>query len=60
MLLLKTTDKGKALLAKLRESGINRMSGVLAQLSLEELSALARGLTSLVRLAEVQQGEKQG
>jgi len=36
MLLLKTTDKGKALLAKLRESRISRMSGILAQLSLKE------------------------
>ena len=52
MLLLKTTDKGKALLAKLRESGISRMSGILAQLSLEELSALAQGFTALSRAAE--------
>ena len=52
MLLLKTTDKGKALLAKLRESRISHMSGILAQLSLEELSALAQGLTALTRAAE--------
>jgi DNA-binding MarR family transcriptional regulator len=52
MLLLKTTDKGKALLAKLRESRISRMSGILAQLSLEELSALAQGLTALTKAAE--------
>ncbi len=56
MLLLKTTDKGKALLAKLRESRISRMSGILARLSLEELSALAQGLTALARAAESQQG----
>ena len=59
MLLLKTTDKGKTLLAKLRESGINRMSGILAQLSLEELSALAQGLIAFAKVAGVQQGEKQ-
>jgi DNA-binding MarR family transcriptional regulator len=56
MLLLKTTDKGEALLAKLRESRISRMSGILARLSLEELSALAQGLTALARAAESQQG----
>ena len=52
MLLLKTTDKGKALLAKLRESGVSRMSAILAQLSLEELAALAQGLTALARAAK--------
>jgi DNA-binding MarR family transcriptional regulator len=52
MLLLKTTDKGKALLAKLRESSINHMSGILSQLSLEELSALAKGLSVLARAGE--------
>jgi DNA-binding MarR family transcriptional regulator len=52
MLLLKTTDKGKALLAKLRESQISRVSGILAQLNLEELSALAQGFTALARAAE--------
>ncbi len=49
VLLLKTTEKGKALLAKLRASRISRMSDMLAQLSLEELSALAGGLNALVR-----------
>ena len=52
MLLLKTTDKGKALLARLRESMITRMSGILTQLSLEELSALAKGLSALARAGE--------
>ena len=60
MLLLQTTDRGKALLAKLRESRIGHMSGILAQLSLEDLSALAQGFTALARAAEVQRGEKQG
>ncbi len=59
MLLLKTTDKGKTLLAKFRESRINRMSGILAQLSLEALSALAQGLIAFAKVAGVQQGEKQ-
>ena len=52
MLLLKTTDKGKALLAKLRESRISRMSGILAQLNLEELSALAEGLSAVARAGQ--------
>ncbi len=51
MLILKTTDGGKALLAKLRGSGVSRMSKILAQLSLEELSALSQGLTALSRAA---------
>lgn len=52
MLMLQTTDKSKALLAKLRENGINRLSGILAQLSLADLSALAQGLTALARAAQ--------
>ena len=52
MLVLKTTDEGKALLAKLREREISLMSGILTQLSLEELSALAQGFTALSRAAE--------
>ncbi len=49
MLLLKTTDKGKALVAKLRESKISSMSGILAQLNSTELSALAEGLSAIAR-----------
>ncbi len=52
MLLLKVTDKGKSLLAKLRESRVSHMSGILAQLSLEELSALAQGLNALAKAIE--------
>lgn len=55
-LLLRTTDKGKDLLAKLRESGMSRASGVLAQLSMEELSALAQGLSAFAKAAG--QGEE--
>lgn len=55
ILLLKTTEKGKALLAKLRETGISRMSGILARLSIEELSALAQGLAAVARESELNQ-----
>jgi DNA-binding MarR family transcriptional regulator len=58
MLLLQVTDKGKALLAKLRESGLGRMSGMLNQLSTEELTALAQGLAAIARIAMLPQGEK--
>ncbi|MDP2931865.1 MAG: MarR family transcriptional regulator [Chloroflexota bacterium] len=51
-LLLQTTEEGKALVARLRESGVSRTSGILAQLSLEELAALARGLAALARVAQ--------
>ena len=57
MLLLKTTEEGKALIAKLRASRISRMSDMLAQLSLEELSALAEGLNALVRAGEYNEAE---
>ena len=52
MIILKTTDKGKALITGLRESRISRVSNVLAQLSSEELSALAKGLSALARAGE--------
>ncbi len=58
MLLLQVTDKGKALLDKLRESGLSRMSGILNQLSTEELAALAKGLAAITRIAILSQGEK--
>ena len=52
MILLKTTDKGKTLLANLRDSKISRLSVILAQMNAEELSVLARGLTALDRATE--------
>ena len=52
MLFLKTTDRGEALLTRLRESGIGRLSGILARLSTEELSALAQSLIPVARAAE--------
>ncbi|MBM2825557.1 MAG: rdhR [Dehalococcoidales bacterium] len=57
MLLLKTTDKGKALVAKLRESRMSRMSDILTQLSSAELSALAEGLSAVTRAGRLS-GEK--
>ena len=58
MLLLQSTKKGKALLARLRDSRTAHMSHILACLSTEELATLAQGLTALVRVAEGQRGEK--
>jgi DNA-binding MarR family transcriptional regulator len=52
MLQIRVTDKGEAILASLREETISSMSEVLAHMSKEELSSLARGLSSLVRAAE--------
>lgn len=52
MLLLKATAKGKALLAELREARTSHFSAILARLTLEELSALARGLTAVAKAAE--------
>lgn len=51
MFILATTDKGDTLLSKLRENRIIHMSAILEQLSLEELSALAQGLTALTKVA---------
>ncbi len=58
MLLLQATEKGGALLARLRENKITHLSHILEHLSTEELTRLAQGLTALVRATEVQRGEK--
>lgn len=50
MMLLKTTDKGKTLLTKLKETRRNQSSPLLNQLSLEELKALTRGFRAIVRI----------
>lgn len=50
MMLLKTTDKGKTLLTRLKETGRNQSSPLLNQLSLEELKALTRGFRAIVRV----------
>jgi MarR family transcriptional regulator, organic hydroperoxide resistance regulator len=52
MLLLKTTEKAKTLLATLRENQTSHISGVLTQMSLEDLSALLRGLGALATAIE--------
>ncbi len=57
MLLLKTTEKGRDLLVKLRASRISRMSDMLAKLSLEEMSALAEGLRALVNAGKYNEGK---
>ena len=57
MLILQATEKGRVLLARLRENKPNHLSHILTFLSTEELVALAKGLTALVRAAEVQRGE---
>jgi DNA-binding MarR family transcriptional regulator len=54
-LLLKTTEKGRILVANLKENAINRMSDLLTQLSLEELHDLARGLQPLLRASGTRQ-----
>ena len=55
MLLLQTTEKGKALLTKLRENRMTHMYHILARLKTEELATLAQGLTALAKA--IQQGE---
>ena len=57
MLLLRTTAKGEELLANLRERRRNIMSDILARLNVDELAILAKGLTSLVKATEAQEGE---
>jgi DNA-binding MarR family transcriptional regulator len=52
MLVLQATDKGKALLDNLRERRISHLSEVLARMNQEDLSSLARGLSSLAKAAE--------
>jgi DNA-binding MarR family transcriptional regulator len=54
---LQATDKGKALVANLKEAGIKRMSQVLSLLSLEELSALIRGLSAFIKVADSYKGQ---
>ncbi len=49
MLLLQTTEKGKALLGRLRENRMTHMHHILAQLETEELAALTQGLAALAR-----------
>jgi len=57
MLMLKTTAKGKKLVAELTENILNEMSRYLMQLSMEQLQALENGLKPLAKL--VQEGHNQ-
>jgi len=57
-LILKVTEKGEAILSGLRERRTSKMLGILGRMSMEELSYLARGLSSLVKAAEI--GEEKG
>ena len=57
MLLLRATDKGEELVAKLRERRRGHMSEVLARMSVDELATLAQGFASLVKAVEAHEGE---
>jgi DNA-binding MarR family transcriptional regulator len=57
MLLLRATDEGEELLAKLRERRRGYMSEVLACMSVDELTTLAKGLASLVKATQDYEGE---
>jgi DNA-binding MarR family transcriptional regulator len=48
---LQATDRGQALVSNLKEVGIKHMTQILSVLSVEELSALAKGLSAFVRAA---------
>jgi DNA-binding MarR family transcriptional regulator len=54
---LQATDKGKALVANLKETGINHMTQILSLLSLEELSSLAHGLSAFIGAANSYRGQ---
>ena len=54
---LQATDKGKALVSNLREVGIKHMTHILSVLSLEELSALAQGLSAFIKAAGSYKGQ---
>jgi len=59
MLLLKLTADGRELIAKLRTSGLEHITGILNQLSDEELRALAKGLKAVVRTSMQEVSEKE-
>lgn len=58
MLLLQTTEKGRGLIADLRERRTSWLSEILDNLSPDELSRLAEGLSLLLQAGERQQGKK--
>jgi DNA-binding MarR family transcriptional regulator len=54
---LQATDKGQALVSNLKEVGIKHMTQILSLLSLEELSALAQGLSAFIKAADSYKGQ---
>lgn len=59
MLVLKTTEAGKALVDRLKESRLSRMRHIMERLSEDELKTLVQGLAILTRVADVPDGEAQ-
>jgi len=57
MLLLRATDKGEELVARLRERRRGYLSDVLQRMSVDELTTLAQGVASLARATEAQEKE---
>jgi len=53
MLMLRVTDKGEAVITKLRERRASYMFGILTHLSLKELNSVVKGLGLVVRAAEI-------
>jgi MarR family transcriptional regulator, organic hydroperoxide resistance regulator len=60
VLTLRATNKGEALVAKLRERKRSRFSKVLACMGVDELMVLHCGLTSLVRAIEAREEASSG
>jgi DNA-binding MarR family transcriptional regulator len=57
MLLLKATNEGESLVSDLRDRRITHLSKALSDLSLEELSTIARGLALLAKVTRSQEEE---
>ncbi len=55
ILLLRTTDNGEELVAKLTERKKGYMSDVLEHMSVDELATLAQGLASLAKVVETRE-----
>jgi len=59
-LLLRATNDGEELVAKLRETRRGYMSEALAHMSVDELATLAQGFASLVKAVEAHERENKG
>ena len=57
ILLLRATDEGEELVAKLRQRRTGHMSEVLDRMSVGELATLAQGFASLVKATRAYEGE---